>query len=223
MYELIILSLLMRSPSHGYLIAHIVNDIIGPYAKMSNGRLYPLLASLEKSGLIEVDEESAREQRGERTSRRYRITEAGRERFHVLMMDTTSNPGDYQRIFHQKPSMFAFLQVSERLFLLDHYINYCQAHVLHLITEREDLAKGNYHHFEGDKWGLETTLDVMQHMADQWRLEVAWAQRLRAREQVRLAESGQPPLRFSRMGLAECNAYNLDQEQNENGIETEEP
>jgi len=188
MYEFIILSLLMRAPGHGYLIAHIINDIIGPYARMSNGRLYPLLARLEESGLIEVDEEAAREQHGERTSRSYRITEAGRKRFHTLMMDITSNPGEYQRIFLQKVPMFHFLNVSERLYLLDHYVNYCQAHVLHLTAEGEDLARGNYHHYRGDEWGLQATLDVMKHMADQWRLEVTWAQRLRAREQVRQAE-----------------------------------
>lgn len=37
MYELIILSLLMREPSHGYLISKIINDIIGPIAKVSHG------------------------------------------------------------------------------------------------------------------------------------------------------------------------------------------
>jgi DNA-binding PadR family transcriptional regulator len=99
MYELIILSLLMRFPAHGYLIAQIVNDIIGPYARISNGRLYPLLAKLEERGLIEAHEESSQALRGERSSRSYQITEEGRRRFHALMMDTTSNPGEYQRFF----------------------------------------------------------------------------------------------------------------------------
>ena len=49
MYELIILSLLMRFPLHGYLIAQIANDTIGPWAKISNGTLYPLLTRLEQS------------------------------------------------------------------------------------------------------------------------------------------------------------------------------
>ena len=216
MYELIILSLLMRTPAHGYLIAHIINDIIGPYARMSNGRLYPLLARLEESGMIEIDEEAAREQHGERTSRRYKITEIGRKRFHSLMMDTTSNPGEYQRFFLQKVSMFHTLQIAERLYLIDHYINYCQAHILHLTAEGEDLATGHYHRYEGDEWVLRSTLDVMGHMTDQWRLEVAWAQRLRAREQVHQAESGQPLLHFSRIEPAERNAYNENQNENKN-------
>lgn len=191
MYELIILSLLIRAPAHGYLIAHIINDIIGPYARMSNGRLYPLLTRLQESGLIEIDEDAAREQRGERPARSYRITEAGKKRFHTLMMDITSNPGDYQRIFHQKVAMLFYLSVSERLFLIDHYINYCQAHVLHLLAEQEDLTRSNYHHFQENKSSLIAILDVMQHMTDQWRLEAAWAQRLREREQANLAESAQ--------------------------------
>ena len=52
MYELIILSLLMREPIHGYLIAKIINDMIGPIAKVSHGWLYPRLAKLEQEGLI---------------------------------------------------------------------------------------------------------------------------------------------------------------------------
>lgn len=179
MYELIILSLLMRFPAHGYLIAHIINDIIGPYARMSNGRLYPLLARLEESGLIEAYEEIAQEQRGERTSRKYRITDEGRERFHTLMMDTTSNPGEYQRLFLQKATVLHLLEPSERLYLIDHYINYCQAHVLHLTAEKEDLAWSNY---PGHQSSLPATLDVMEHMTDQWRLEVEWALHLRAEE-----------------------------------------
>ncbi len=185
MYELIVLSLLMRVSMHGYLIARIVNDIIGPYARLSNGRLYPLLAKLEESGLIEVDEAVTKEQHSERPSRSYRITEVGRKRFHTLMMDTTSNLGEYQRLFLQKVEMFHFLKPSERLYLIDHYINYCQAHVLHLTAEREDLAEGHYHHFEGDEDVLPATLDVMRHMAEQWKLETSWALRLRKREQLR--------------------------------------
>ena len=208
MYELIILSLLMRTPAHGYLIARIINDIIGPYARLSHGRLYPLLARLEENGQIEVDKEATKEQRGERTSRSYRITAAGRQRFHALMMDTTSNPGEYQRIFHQKTPVLFFLPEAERFYLIDHYINYCQAHILHLTAESEDLAAGNYHHYEGDKWVLSATLDVMKHMADQWQLEVTWAQRLRAQEQVRQAK------RLGSAGSADCSEQNQSQLKN---------
>ena len=54
MYELIILSLLMRMPMHGYLIVKITNDQIGPWAKISSGTLSTILNKLEQTGLIAV-------------------------------------------------------------------------------------------------------------------------------------------------------------------------
>jgi hypothetical protein len=41
MYELVILAQLMAYPAHGYLIAKIIND----NARLSSGRLYPLLVA----------------------------------------------------------------------------------------------------------------------------------------------------------------------------------
>lgn len=189
MYELFILSLLMRFPAHGYLIAHILNDMIGPYAKISNGRLYPLLAKLEEHGLIQASAEGCPVDHKERNSRKYQITEAGCKRFHALMLDTTSNPGEYQRIFTHKVPVLYFLQPHERLYLLDHYINYCQAHVLHLVAEAEDLLVKHAHHiYSWDSTSLAATLDVMKHTEDQWQREVEWARRLRQEELARQQE-----------------------------------
>jgi DNA-binding PadR family transcriptional regulator len=216
MYELIILSLLIRFPAHGYLIAHIINDMIGPYARMSNGRLYPLLAKLEQDGLIETDDEGEHVQRSERNSRWYHITESGRKRFHALMMDTTSNPGEYQRIFVLKVAVLYFLTPTERLYLIDHYSNYCQAHVLHLTAEGEDLATGNYHHYPGDDQVLPAILDVMKHMADQWRQEVEWALRLRTAEVARQEEIDSPGASKSGGDRASRVAEQQHQNQNQN-------
>jgi DNA-binding PadR family transcriptional regulator len=182
LYELIVLALLVRFPAHGYLIAHIINDIIGPYARISNGRLYPLLAKLEENKLVELNEKAGQEQHGERNLRCYRITKAGRKRLHSLLMDTTSNPGEYQRIFLQKVPVLYLLKPAERLYLIDHYLNYCQAHVLHLTAEAEDLAGSNYTGYKNARISMTATLDVARHMANQWRLEVDWAQHLREQE-----------------------------------------
>ena len=180
MYELMILSILMRGTAHGYLIASIINDIIGPYARLSNGRLYPLLSKLEELGMIVAIKKTGKNVKGDRNLRGYEITDAGRERFHELMMDTTSNPGEYRQIFLQKVSVLRFLKPAERLYLIDHYINYCQAHILHLTAEREDLVahKG----FELGPVHLSSTLNVMQHLIDQWQLELDWARSLREQE-----------------------------------------
>ena len=183
MYELIILSQLMLHPAHGYLIARIINDMIGPYARISNGRLYPLLSKLEKSGLITPYDEGGAGQQGDRQLRTYMITEAGRRRFRDLMLDTTSNPGEYQKFFLQKAHLLEFLKPAERLRLIDHYINYCQAHVLHIMAEADDLVEDSPNW--GPEWGpsqTEAVLGVMQHMIDQWQLEVEWAKSLREKE-----------------------------------------
>lgn len=185
MYELIILSLLMRRKAHGYLIASIISDIIGPYARLSNGRLYPLLAKLEQEGLIVAQAGPAETHKGERQLRTYDITDAGRKRFHDLMMDTTSNPGEYQKFFLQKVPMLHYLKPSERLHVIDHYINYCQAHVLHIKTQAEDFAaKGTVHTYMSETQ-FEATLSIMQHRADEWRLELEWARQLREQELAR--------------------------------------
>src|SRR2546421_4683386 len=133
-YELIILGTLMVGPFHGYLIAKILQNVTGPYGKISAGRLYPLLTKLEEGGLIvaePISEQQKRQQsrRSHIPSRHYRITEAGRKRLHDLMMDTTSYLGDYQRVFLQKVAYFSFLQPEERLQLIEHYRGYCQSMV----------------------------------------------------------------------------------------------
>ena len=66
MYELMILSILMRGTAHGYLIASIINDIIGPYARLSNGRLYPLLSKLEDLGMIVAVDKTGKNVKGDR-------------------------------------------------------------------------------------------------------------------------------------------------------------
>jgi DNA-binding PadR family transcriptional regulator len=189
MYELMILSLLIRFPGNGYRIAHIVNDIIGPYTRISNGRLYPLLAKMEEQGLIEASEEAEQGKVGERNTRVYHITEQGRERFRWLMLDTTMNPGDYQRIFMIKAAVLYCLPVSERLYIIEHYISYCRAHIQHLTNESDDLARANYPPFNVDGEQLPAVLNSMRHMIERWKLEETWAQDLLKAEYQRASEA----------------------------------
>lgn len=188
MYELLILSILMRGKAHGYLIASIINDIIGPYARVSNGRLYPLLSKLEELGMIVAVDNAVKNVKSDRNLRGYEITNAGRERFHELMMNTTANPGEYRQIFLQKVSVLSFLKPTERLYLIDHYMNYCQAHILHLTAESDDLVSNKG--FVLSPSHLSATLNVMQHLMDQWRLELEWARSLREQEHSRVEEVG---------------------------------
>lgn len=199
MYEFLILSQLLRGAAHGYLIARIINDTIGPYARMSYGRLYPLLAKMEQSGLIEVEQGEPGGQQKDRNQRIYRITEAGRLRFRFLMSDTSSNPGDYPRLFAHKVTAFAFISPFERLRLIDHYITYCQAHVFHMQAEIIDLVRRvaemeeTQHSERGfpllDEENLGNIVKVMQHAIDHWEHEIEWARSLRVEEAARVEQT----------------------------------
>ncbi len=185
MYELIILSLLMQGPTHGYLIAKIINDLIGPVARVSHGWLYPRLAKLEQEGLIAASVEAHKEQQGERQLRAYEITEAGRKRFHQLMMDTTSNPGEYAKFFWQKVCYLEYLHPAERLHLIDHYINYCQMHILHLKAQAKNLVEGEMQYHAMDISQLEATLHVLRRSTSQWQVDLEYATSLREKEMAR--------------------------------------
>lgn len=181
MYELMILTFLMRGPMHGYLIAKIINNIIGPFAKVSNGRLYPLLAKLEAEGLIIAALDASAGAGHERRQRAFQITDAGRLRFHQVMMDTTSNPSDYHNLFWVKVQFFEFLQPAEQLYLVDHYINFCQTHIFHLTSEMDDLARRAPEKGFLTPRQLEITLATMQHLQNRWRLELEEANSWRSR------------------------------------------
>ena len=182
MYELIILSLLMREPIHGYLISKIINDIIGPVAKVSHGWLYPRLAKLEKEGLIVASLEGDAGKQGERQPRTYQITEDGRKRFYQLMMDTTSNPGEYSKFFWQKVSFLAYLHPAERLHLIDHYINYCQSHILHLKAQAKNLVDGEVQYHAMDITQLEATLHILRRSTNHWQVDLEYTNSLREKE-----------------------------------------
>ncbi|HEX8733247.1 MAG TPA: PadR family transcriptional regulator [Ktedonobacterales bacterium] len=179
MYELIILALLAQFPLHGYLIAKITNDMLGPYARLSSGRLYPLMVRLAEEGLIVVEGEG--QPSGGRRQRTYRITERGRERCHRLMMDTTANLGDYQRIFWVKMANMSLLTLSERLYLVDHYITYCQTNIYHYVAEIADLPRHAEHLAKASPTYREDVLLVMEQVLRQWRQQLADVTALRQR------------------------------------------
>jgi DNA-binding PadR family transcriptional regulator len=193
-YELIILGTLMGGPFHGYLIAKIVQNILGPYQKLSKGRLYPLLMKLEKGGLIAAEPVSEQaESRSHIPSRRFRLTEAGRRQFHALMIDTTSYLGEYQRIFLQKVAYFSFLRPEERLHLIEHYVGYCQSLVSYGSGRAEELAQsGMKSPISMTNAQLTDLLTGMQHKIQQWQQELLWAEELREQIKANMHASTSP-------------------------------
>ncbi|MCH5584817.1 PadR family transcriptional regulator [Shimazuella sp. AN120528] len=143
MYKLIILGFLFHQPTHGYAIAKIINMIIGPFAKFSKGRLYPLLTKLEQEKMIEIVPIPVNvEKENKRDQKTYCITEKGRAHFHELMLDTSTNLGEYQKLFWQKVAFFNYITGEERLYLLEHYIHYCQTHIYHDRKQTDVLKQG---------------------------------------------------------------------------------
>lgn len=190
MYELIILSLLMRSPLHGYLILKIANDQIGPWAKISSGSLYQILAKLEHARIIAVIQHADQHAPGEQVDRQLRvfmITDEGRKRFRQVMMDTSSNLGDYQKLFRYKIGYIDLLQPKECLLLFNHYVNYCQTYILHLETEMDALVHELAN--QPNPYYLKNVLNVMQHIKEQWQGELDWARSLREGVMVQIKDA----------------------------------
>jgi hypothetical protein len=71
------------------------------------------------------------------------------------------------------------LKPAERLYLIDHYLNYCQAHILHLVNEREDILARSEQINPAHAGAVAL---IQQHMIDQWKLELDWAKSLRQQE-----------------------------------------
>ena len=195
MYEFIILAQLMNGPAHGYLIAKIMNDMIGPFARVSYGRLYPLLAKLEENGLIAAEIDDSGKQR-DRHLRIYIITDAGRMRFQILMNDTNSNLADYSYLFAYKVTAFSYISPADRLRLIDHFMNHCQTNIFHLQAETEDMVvkaaeiedlrqgvpERAHVYSRLDMYSVENIVNVLQHSTDIWKLQLEWARQLREKE-----------------------------------------
>ncbi len=198
-YELIILGTLMGGPFHGYLIAKIMQNILGPYGQLSKGRLYPLLTKLERAGLImaEPESEKAEEMSARRShipSRSFRITEAGQKRLHELMLDTASYQGEYQKIFLQKVAYFSFLQPEERLHLIEHYLGYCRSLIAYGRGRIEELAQSDTHSpFGMTSAQLADLLTAMRHKTGQWQQELLWAEGLRQQVKASVDAPAAPP------------------------------
>ena len=162
---------------HGYLIASIINEIIGPWAKVSNGRLYPLLKKMEAAGLVETTE---LQNPGGRQQKVLRITEKGIWRLRQLMLDTTSNPGEYQKYFFYKACFLECVTHTEALFLIEHYMNYCQTHLLHIRAQTTELTENAITQKYMSEGELKSTIGSLNHLKAQWELEFGWVESLKA-------------------------------------------
>src|SRR6266566_7045071 len=179
MYELLVLALLMHWPLHAYQIVKMARNIIGPEERLSTGTLSTLLAKLEQANLIRPAERGSVPFPTDHSSRAFAITPAGRERFFELMMDTTSHPGFYRRLFHIKALHLEFLPLESQLFLVEQYLTYCRQVLRFKQADRQDVA-GNPLKQEHMSPALrEAAFALMRLKTDQWQLELVWGEALR--------------------------------------------
>lgn len=185
-YELVVLGRLMYAPYHGYLIMHVVSEMVGPWQKVSPGTLYPLLGRLEHDGLIQSTPATGVASHGRRTAKVYTITDAGRTRFRELMLDVVSSIGEYQRLFALKVPHLEFLSPDEQLQIVEHYRDYCRIALRHqerITGELEahrttGMVAGAVEPDDVTSQGVAHGLLVTRHMQASWQLELRWVDEL---------------------------------------------
>jgi|SRR5579859_1892914 len=180
MYELLVLSLLMHWPLHAYRIVKIANEIVGPEERISKGTLSALLARLERAGLIQPAGAARGPFPSDRPSRVFAITPAGRQRFLELMLDTDAHPGAYHVLFHIKALHLEFLPAAQRLPLVDQYLAHCRQMLQTKQSDQSDVSQNPLKQQHMSSPFRQAVLRFMRLKLDQWQLELAWAERLRA-------------------------------------------
>jgi DNA-binding PadR family transcriptional regulator len=138
MYELFILGELLDQPMYGYLLHQVVGMAIGPVRRMSWGALYPLIRRLETEGLIEAADDTS--EQGGRRRKIYSITEAGRQRFHELMLEPSAYDMDYPDLFSIKLANFDQVTCDEQLAILQHHRAYVRLLHDYLQRSRQRVA-----------------------------------------------------------------------------------
>jgi DNA-binding PadR family transcriptional regulator len=181
--DIAILGLLMERDHHGYEIRTQLRDRLGMWASVSFGSIYPALARLERHGLVEAvlpvaprhttlstgslsgERASLRTLRttsglGRRGRKVYRITEAGRHEFVLLLADPSTL--DSAKNFSLRIALAKHLSPSRRVVLLE--------------QRRADLVERLAEVRTGERnEGLdEYARGVMGHTARGVELDLAW-------------------------------------------------
>jgi len=191
MYELLVLSLLMHWPLHAYRIAKIANEIIGPEEQISTGTLSSLLAKLEQAGLITPADPGTAPFPADRPSRVFAITPVGRERFLELMLDTSSHPGTYRRLFHIKALHIDLLPFESQLFLVEHYLAHCRQILRSKQADVQDVSSYPLKRGHMSPPFREAAFALMRLKTEQWQLELAWGEALRERILLHFKQQGE--------------------------------
>ena len=174
MLELAVLGLLKEAPMSGYELRKQLGLKLGVFWRVSFGSLYPCLKRLAADGALEVEEPRF-------TSRKkhvYRLTDRGNRLFHQLL-ESADHDLEQDR-FSLRLAFFRYLRPETRLDQLERRRGYLQDRLadlrssLRATRERMDAY----------------TIELMDHGLDEREREIAWLDRLIARE--RRSTEGDP-------------------------------
>ncbi|WP_084080996.1 PadR family transcriptional regulator [Edaphobacter aggregans] len=115
MNDLIILTLLLEGPKHGYRLKQ-ETAMFGAKQQFHNNTIYPLLSRLLQEKLI-----SQREGEGERGQTRllYELTPNGRQHLVKTLAEFTETDADNEGAFRMRVGLFDLLDVATRRRILD--------------------------------------------------------------------------------------------------------
>jgi len=172
--ELAVLGLLKEAPMSGYELKKQLTVKLGAFWRVSYGSLYPCLKRLAGDGALDVEVAPF-------TSRKkhvYRLTERGNRLFHRLLESADMHDLEQDR-FSLRLAFFRYLRPETRLDQLERRRGYLQERLadlrssLRATRERMDAY----------------TIELMDHGLDEREREIAWLDRLIARER-RSTEGG---------------------------------
>ncbi len=175
MLELAVLGLLKETPMSGYELKKQLTVKLGAFWRVSYGSLYPCLKRLAGDGALDVEVAPF-------TSRKkhvYRLTERGNRLFHKLLESADMHDLEQDR-FSLRLAFFRYLRPETRLDQLERRRGYLQERLadlrssLRATRERMDAY----------------TIELMDHGLDEHEREIAWLDRLIARE--RRSTEGDP-------------------------------
>jgi DNA-binding PadR family transcriptional regulator len=163
MTDLIILSMLLPGPKHGYQLKHEAGMIFGQQM-LHNNLIYPLLCRFLNDGWV-----SKKEVPGERgqTRQQYSLTAQGRRVLLERLSQFTEADAASDEEFRSRVGLFDLLQPEVRETILTRRENYLQG-----LDQRLALLESNV---KVGKYGAE----VIGQMRDQIALETRWIQHLR--------------------------------------------
>jgi DNA-binding PadR family transcriptional regulator len=173
MTDLVVLSMLLPGPKHGYQLKHEVGIILGQEA-LHNNLVYPLLRRFMNNKW--VSRKAVPGERGQ-TRQQYTLTALGRKQVLVRLSTFTEQDARSSDGFRLRVGLFRLLEPEARSRILQARAGFLQGRLAKLT--------GVQAHFKLDRYSRETT----SHVLAETQAELDWIERLRKFEKARKDDS----------------------------------